>query len=100
MISDNSYNTLTPTQSVKGDDKPSEGTSINKEKWEQNIPQASTPVTTLVGSDDVFEPETTDVGKNGPKDWGEDYHGKESQNLYNDPEVNFQCYRRRKQRNE
>ena len=51
VMSDDSDSTLTPKQSIAGDEKPSDGTSINTEKWIRNIPQASTPVTTSVGSD-------------------------------------------------
>ena len=68
-MSDDSDSTLTPKQSVAGDERPSNGTSVNTEKWVRNIPQASTPVTTSVGSDEVFQPNVLEAGVKTAANW-------------------------------
>ena len=69
VMSNDSDNTLTPNQSVAGDEKPSDGTSVNTEKWMRNIPQMSTPATTSAGSDEVFEPSAPEAEAKAASNW-------------------------------
>ena len=69
VMSDDSDDTLTSKQSWTRDEKPSDGTSINTEKWVRNVPQASTPVTTSVGSDEVFEPSAPETEGKSVANW-------------------------------